>query len=99
MPHACRLLVAMFAALYAAAFLLFLIGVFGWFGSPQGPLAGVFLVLLGIPWNLWVDRLPDSLRVPAAIAVPALNLLVLWGACSWRRHRSRRRCAAAQASR
>jgi len=31
----------MFAGLYGAAFLLFLIGTYGWFGQEKGPLAGV----------------------------------------------------------
>lgn len=46
----------MFAALYGAAFLLFLIGTYGWFGQEKGPLAGVFLIPLGLPWNLLADR-------------------------------------------
>jgi len=73
-----------FAAVYAAAFVLFLIGTYGWFGSPQGPLAGVFLVPLGLPWNLWLDGLPESARQVAAAAAPALNLLLLWALCRWR---------------
>lgn len=73
-----------FAALYAAAFALFLIGSFGWFGSPQGPLAGVFLVPLGLPWNLALDGLPEALRAAAGVGAPALNLLLLWGLCRWR---------------
>jgi len=73
-----------FALLYAAAFALFLIGTYGWFGSPQGPLAGVFLMPLGLPWILWLDALPESLRLAAAVAAPALNLLLLWGLCRWR---------------
>lgn len=80
----CRWAVIGFAALYAAAFALFLIGSCGWFGSPQGPLAGVFLVPLGLPWNVWLDGLPESVRPAAAAAMPALNLLLLWGLCRWR---------------
>jgi len=79
--RACRLVVVAFAVLYAVAFVLFLIGTFGWFGSPRGPLAGVFLVPLGLPWNLWLDVLPSSLRPAAAVAAPALNLLLAWGLC------------------
>jgi hypothetical protein len=73
-----------FAALYALAFALFLIGTYGWFGSPQGPLAGVFLVPLGLPWILGADVVPESLRPAAGVAAPALNLLLLWGLCRWR---------------
>jgi hypothetical protein len=64
------------------AFALYLVGTYGWFGSPQGPLAGVFLVPLGLPWILWLDVLPS-----AAIAAPALNLGLLWGLCRWRARR------------
>ncbi len=78
MSRACRLIVTVFALLYAAAFVLFLIGTYGWFGSPQGPLAGVLLMPLG---------LPSALRPPAAVAAPALNLLLLWGVCRWRARR------------
>jgi len=77
----CRVIVIAFAVLYAAAFVLYLIGTYGWFGSPQGPLAGVFLVPLGLPWNRWLDVLPSSLRPAAAAAAPALNLLLAWGLC------------------
>ncbi|MCU0939304.1 MAG: hypothetical protein MUC86_09180 [Burkholderiaceae bacterium] len=83
-PRLCRWAVIGFAALYAAAFALFLIGSFGWFGSPQGPLAGVFLVPLGLPWNLALDGLPEALRAAAGLGAPALNLLLLWGLCRWR---------------
>ncbi len=84
MSRACTLIVIVFAVLYAAAFVLFLIGTYGWFGSPQGPLAGVFLVPLGLPWNRWLDILPASLRPAAAVVAPGLNLLLLWGLCRWR---------------
>jgi hypothetical protein len=73
-----------FAALYAVAFALFLVGTYGWFGSPQGSLAGVFLVPLGLPWVWWLDGLPPGLRPVAAIVAQALNLLLLWGLCRWR---------------
>ena len=83
----CRLVAVVFAGLYAAAFALYLIGTYGWFGSPQGPLAGVFLVPLGLPWNLWLDGLPETSWPVAAICTPALNLLLLWGLCRWRSRR------------
>jgi len=87
MSRSCRLLVLTFAALYAAAFALYLVGTHGWFGSPQGPLAGVFLVPLGLPWNLWLDALPSAMLPAAAVAAPALNLLLLWGLCRGRTQR------------
>jgi len=65
-------------------FVPFLIGTYGRFGSSQGPLAGVFLMPLGLPWNLWLDGLPSAIRPTAAVAAPALNLLLLWGLWRWR---------------
>jgi hypothetical protein len=83
MSRICRLLVVTFTVLYAAAFGLYLVGTFGWFGSPRGPLAGVFLVPLGLPWNLWLDGMPPAMLPAAAVAAPALNLLLLWSLCRW----------------
>lgn len=84
MSPICRRVVVVFAVLYAAAFLLFLIGTYGWFGSPQGPLAGIFLLPLGLPWNRLLGGLPSKVLPLAAVAAPALNLLLLWGLCRWR---------------
>lgn len=84
MSPTCRRVVVVFAVLYAAAFLLFLIGTYGWFGSPQGPLAGIFLLPLGLPWNRLLGGLPSRVLPLAAVAAPALNLLLLWGLCRWR---------------
>ena len=84
MSRTCRFILIVFAALYAAAFVLFLIGTYGWFGSPQGPLAGVFLLPLGLPWNRLLGDLPAPALPAAAVAAPALNLLLLWSLCRWR---------------
>jgi hypothetical protein len=84
MSRTCRFILIAFAVLYAAAFVLFLIGTFGWFGSPQGPLAGIFLIPLGLPWNRFLGGLPPAVSPAAAAAAPALNLLLLWTLCRWR---------------
>lgn len=84
MSRTCRLILVVFAVLYAAAFLLFLVGTYGWFGSERGPLAGIFLIPLGLPWNRLLDGLPSAVLPLAAVAAPALNLLLLWGLCRWR---------------
>jgi hypothetical protein len=76
-----------FAALYALAFALFLIGAFGWFGSPRGPLAGVFLVPLGLPCVLGLGGRPEFLRPAAGVVAPALNLLLPCGLCRRRAQR------------
>ncbi len=66
-----------FAVLYAVAFALFVIGRFGLFGSPSGPLAGVFLIPLGLPWNILVDRIGLA-SVALGILSPAVNLGILY---------------------
>ncbi|MFM7674226.1 MAG: hypothetical protein ACKO5F_01270 [Synechococcus sp.] len=91
MPRNCSLLTLLFAVLYAAALVLFLAGTWGWFGSHRGPLAGVFLLPLGLPWNQFLDPLPAELRLAAAIAAPALNLLLLWILCQRSAQRGVRR--------
>lgn len=67
----------MFLGLYAVAAVLMLIGVFGWFGQEQDPLSAVFLVPLGLPWNLLADRLGLA-GVAAVLLAPALNLAILY---------------------
>ena len=81
MVLACRIATWGFLLAYAAALFLFLAGTFGWFGSPQGPLAGVFLIPLGLPWNQLIDRVPELLRPYLAAAAPLLNLAILKAIC------------------
>ena len=74
--------VYIFAALYFLAVLLLLISTFGLFGQERDPLGGVFLLPLGLPWNIIADRI--GLAGPAAmIAAPAINLAILYAI--WRR--------------
>ncbi|MCJ2178586.1 hypothetical protein [Novosphingobium album (ex Hu et al. 2023)] len=72
-----------FCALYAGAFLLFLMGTFGWFGQDKDPLSGVFLIPLGLPWNLLADRL-DLGGLVSGMLAPALNAGILFW--FWKRH-------------
>ena len=66
-----------FLALYALALVLLAIGTFGWFGKERDPLSGVFLMPLGLPWNLLGDRL--GLDGPLlAILAPAINAGILY---------------------
>lgn len=67
--------------LYVAALALFVIGTFGLIGQEQDPLAGVFLIPLGLPWNLWLDGLPDAVRLWLAVLAPALNVFLLAAMC------------------
>jgi hypothetical protein len=88
----CRWALWTFGAAYFAALALYGIGERGLFGQPRDPLAGVFLVLLGLPWNRAVDLAPEPLWPWLAAAAPALNLLLLFGiwrlahARSWKGH-------------
>lgn len=69
-----------FSGLYLAALLLLAIGLFGWFGQEQDPLSAVFLMPIGLPWNLLGDRLgiPGTAILVAAPAINAALLFWLW---------------------
>ena len=56
----CKILKWVFAAAYVVALFLFALGTWGWFGADRDPLAGVFVILLGLPWNLFIDSFPDG---------------------------------------
>lgn len=79
--RACGLIVAAFAALYALALAILIIGAFGLFGQPRDPLSGVFLLPLGLPWNLWLDGAPEAALPWLAALAPALNMALLWLLC------------------
>ena len=83
----CRYVVWLFAIPYAGALALLAIGTFGLSGNARDPLAGIFLVPLGMPWNGLVDLAPEALWPWLAAGAPALNLAILWGACRWLRRR------------
>lgn len=73
----CRVVILIFALFYLLALGLFLIGTFGLFGEEKDPLSGVFLLPLGLPWNLFLDILPDTARAWATAAAPFVNLILL----------------------
>ena len=77
----CRTVLVIVGLLYLAALILFVIGMFGLFGSQQGPLAGVFLVPLGLPWILMLDGVSESVRPWLAALSPLLNLILLLALC------------------
>ena len=69
-----------FVVLYGLALLLMAIGTFGWLGQEKDPLAGVFLMPLGLPWTIFGDRLGLSGPMLGLLA-PVINaaiLLWLW---------------------
>lgn len=83
----CRILIGAFALLWIAALVLLAIGTFGWFGQERDPLAGVFLMPLGLPWNMIVP-VPKNAAALWAIVTPGINLFFLFILC--RLFRSRR---------
>ena len=89
----CRILLWGFALAYVGALALLLVGTFGLFGSSRGPLAGIFLVPLGLPWNRLTGGAPELLRPWLAAAAPAVNLAILWAACRRLSGRSNRASA------
>lgn len=72
-------LMRIWIVLYLIALALFLIGTFGLFGSEPGPLAGVFLVPLGLPWVKFVDAFPEPLWPWLGGAAPLANIAILYG--------------------
>ena len=77
----CSITIGIVGALYLLALALLLIGTFGLFGQERDPLAGVFLVPLGMPWILWTNGLSDGLRPWAAVGAPLLNIAILAFVC------------------
>jgi hypothetical protein len=83
----CRIATALFVLLYAAALFVFAAGTWGWFGSEPDPLAGVFLVPLGLPWNRLLDFTSDSMRPILGVLAPAINLAIIAVLCSFLRRK------------
>ena len=81
MHTVCQAIVIIFGVAYLLALALLIVGTFGLFGQERSPLAGVFLAPLGLPWNLFLDPLPETLRPWLAALAPALNLLILRTIC------------------
>ena len=77
----CRIVLVGFTGLYVLALGLFLIGTFGLFGSPSGPLAGIFLLPVGLPRNKMLDSSPEAARPWLASLAPLLNVLIIETIC------------------
>ena len=76
-----------FVGLYAAAVFLLAVSTFGLFGQERDPLGGVFLLPLGLPWNLLADKL-DFASPAILIAAPLVNAAILFALWKKRRGRS-----------
>lgn len=61
-----------------------IVGTFGLFGADRDPLSAVYLIPLGLPWNLLVDIFPEPAWPWLATAAPLINLILLWLLCRWR---------------
>ena len=81
MKRVCRVTVFVLAGLYILALALFAIGTLGLFGSERDPLAAVFLVPLGLPWNLMLEVFPDPALPWLAGSAPLANLFLLMLVC------------------
>ena len=79
--RSCRIGLAAFALVYAMALGLFVIGFLGRFGQLTDPLAGVFLVPVGWPWNRAVDLAPTAAWPWLAAAAPLVNVAILALVC------------------
>lgn len=80
----CTWVIRSVGILYLAALAMLLIGTFGLFGQEQDPLAGVFLMPLGLPWVLWLDGFPEAALPWLAVMAPLLNLAILTVLCRLR---------------
>ncbi|NDR58760.1 hypothetical protein [Aliiruegeria sabulilitoris] len=81
MSSFCKFAVWAFLAAYILALFLFLVGTFGWLGQARDPLSGIFLIPLGLPWNLMIEGFPEDLWPWLGAAAPALNLVLLRWIC------------------
>lgn len=66
-----------FLALYLIALALLAVSVFGLAGQEKDPLGGVFLLPLGLPWNVLLDKIGAGGAAALALA-PAINVALLY---------------------
>ncbi|ODT13819.1 MAG: hypothetical protein ABS35_36760 [Kaistia sp. SCN 65-12] len=81
------MVVRAFGLLYLATLAYAAVSATGWFDFAPAPLAGVFLVVIGLPWTLAAAWFPDQWQPFVAAAAPLVTLVLLWAYC----HRPRRR--------
>jgi len=77
----CKWAVRIFAIAYMVALILLVVGTFGLFGQPSDPLAGIFLIPMGMPWNWAVDLAPEPMWPWLSAAAPILNIILLRWLC------------------
>jgi hypothetical protein len=81
MHRACKIVVGAFLLLYLAALLVLAAGTFGLFGAERDPLSGIYVLVLGLPWNRLIDVFPGASQPWLAAGAPLLNLPILWAIC------------------
>lgn len=83
----CRLLLGLLVLAWVAAVVVFLVALFGLFDQPQDPLGAVFLLPLGLPWNLLLRGAPGPTLPWLFAAAPLVNIALLYWLCRRRRQR------------
>ncbi|AIT80784.1 hypothetical protein [Novosphingobium pentaromativorans] len=70
-----RWLFGIFLALYILALLALTAGTLGWLEQDKNALSGLFLTVLGMPWNALADQFgPRS--VATTVLAPGVNLAI-----------------------
>lgn len=77
----CRLFIGAMVVLWAFALFVLAVGTFGWFGQERDPLSGIFLIVLGQPWVMAIDGLPEPLHPWAAALSPLINIALVAAIC------------------
>ena len=77
----CKWFIRVFTLAYVAALIILVVGTFGLFGQPSDPLAGVFLIPMGWPWNWAVDLTPEPMWIWLTAAAPILNIILFRWLC------------------
>ena len=73
---------ALFCFIYLLALIMFLVGTYGWLGQDRDPLSGIYLLPLGLPWNIIGEKI-GFVSVWLGVLTPLLNgAILLW---LWRR--------------
>jgi hypothetical protein len=79
-----RFITLIYGLAYVVALLFQMLSVIHSLGAPA-PLAGVFLVVLGLPWTLAAALFVDSLQPVVAAIAPFVTLLILAGFATFTR--------------
>ncbi|MGH8703085.1 MAG: hypothetical protein ACREVR_18180 [Burkholderiales bacterium] len=79
-------MLVLYAALCVVALWFIPASVHGWLGVEPDPLAGVFAMLLALPWTRLLRLVPDAGPWPSAALLAAgmaMNVWLLWRLQRW----------------